>query len=690
MTYIPKHTDFSLSPFTGLTRDSWIDAGKYLLGGVFGNLTDKSMPLVMPRAETEVTYPHLRDPEKEQDRQRRAEIFEGLTRSFLIGSVLIHDDPKLTLADIPVTEYYRDHILRACTPGDTEYVGTYSGLKEMLGLSGFVFFQQTVETCALVIGLWACREEIWATYSAEEKQQIADLLMDYAIHDTVPQNWRLFNMLDLAFLAMEGYPIDERIMYDHAQAILSSYTGDGWYRDGHSFDYYSCWAFQFYAPLWNLWWGYDHAPELARAFEANSNTLMETYGRFMDRDGFINMWGRSNIYRNAATSAFDGNFLLKNPAADPGWSRRICSGALLQFLTRDDFLINGIPSLGFYGQFTPLVQGYSCAESPFWLGKAFLALHLPKEHPFWTARENEGDWAKLKKGEVLETVLNGPALCITNHEATGETILRTGKVMKQPGDRHGMWNYAKLCFHTKYPWEASPVENGKQREDVESRQYVLHDLTSGTYSRGNAVLWGGEKQGVLYRRLFFDYDIKTEEHWIQALNLADLPVRNGILRADRIRLPIRPVEFTLGSFGFPDNGTRVEHRTNDGAKAILLYGRDHTGQERKLAMTVYTGWEELDLIRSRGTNPDSEYSLIIFAKMSLCHQYDASEPYVLVSQVITGEDHIPFTDEEVFPLKELCFHDRYGTGAYGPVELLFRDGVKKIIDYDGIEGSLSL
>lgn len=27
--------------------------------------------------------------------------------------------------------------------------------------------------------------------------------------------------------------------------------------------------------------------------------------------------------------------------------------------------------MGFYGQFSPLVQGYSCAESVFWLGKFF-------------------------------------------------------------------------------------------------------------------------------------------------------------------------------------------------------------------------------------------------------------------------------------------------------------------------------
>ena len=113
----------------------------------------------------------------------------------------------------------------------------------------------------------------------------------YARANTVPQNWRLFNMLDMAFLHMEGYPIDHEIMMDHAQAILNYYAGDGWYRDGHAFDYYSCWAFNVYSPIWNLWYGYDHAPYLAKKFEEHSNKLMETYGDFFDQDGFTNILG---------------------------------------------------------------------------------------------------------------------------------------------------------------------------------------------------------------------------------------------------------------------------------------------------------------------------------------------------------------------------------------------------------------
>lgn len=680
----PEHLDYVLSPYTGLTRESWIEAAEYLLNGIFQNIRDFKDPVVMPRKETKVTYPHSADAVWEF----KAEYFEGLARSLFIAAPLIHIKPELVINDISVRNYYRSHILRACTPGDSVYVGSYAECKKLSKNDNpFCTFQQTVETCALVICLWMSREEIWDTYTKEEKDIIADFLLEYAHGNTVPQNWRLFNMLDMAFLKMEGYEIDADIMREHAQAILAYYAGDGWYRDGHSFDYYSCWAFNVYAPLWNQWYGYEHEPYLAKRFEENSNALMRTYADFFDEDGFTNMWGRSNIYRNAATSAFDGNMMLRNCEADPGLARRISSGSLMQFMGREDFLYKGIPTLGFYGQFTPLVQGYSCAESPFWLGKAFLCLHLPASHPFWTAKENNGTWEELGEKEVKTTTLNGPALCFSNHKANGETILRSGKVVKNKKDEHGMWNYSKLCFNTKYPWESAPSEN------VESQQYVLHDVTTDTYDKANVTFWYGEKDGVLYRRQFFGYELETECHWIQAVNLADYTVPYGVVRADKIRLFKKPVELTLGAYGFPDNGTEIiakEQKYEGGtAHVVILKGKDFTGREKQLAMTIYDGWDSLKTVNSTGTNPDSERSIVVYAETAR-RNHNHYEQAILVSQVITKEDLTDFTDDELFPIQKITYADPQSRGGYGPVTIMHKDGTSKTIDFDGIEGQLML
>nr|WP_297707695.1 DUF2264 domain-containing protein [uncultured Butyrivibrio sp.] len=731
MTFTPKHTDYELSPYTGLDRESWIEAAEYLLGGIFGNIKSIEDPVVMPRYETEVTYPSKDAPEW----RIKAEIFEGLCRSFFISAPLIHIEPQLTLNGINVRDYYKKQVLYAVTKGEKNYVLNYSDMRALDESNNpTACYQQTVETAALVICLWLCHEEIWDTYIQEEKDRIAAFLMDFAHANTVPQNWRLFNMLDMAFLHMNGYSIDEDIMRDHAQNILNYYVGDGWYRDGQSFDYYSCWAFNMYTAIWNNWYGYEKEPYIARKFEENSNELMKTYPDFFDRDGFTNMWGRSGIYRNAATSAFDGNLMMEKSVIDPGLARRICSGSLLQFLQRDDFLWNGVPTLGFYGPFVPLVQGYSCAESPMWLAKALLCLHLPENHPFWTAKENNGTWDKLSKGETKVTTLDGPALCFANHEANGITELRSGKIMKEKRDTHGMWNYSKLVFNTKFPWESTPngevysigvdgklSPSGKTGALAESQQYVIRyfdqediddrglglkhsednqqDMNEGAVSEKNrechagitpnSTLWHGEMDGVLYRRQVFEYEMEIEDHWRTVMNLADFAVPYGIIRADKIRMFRRPLQITLGSFGFPDNGTVVLFKEKDGYKAVILKGHDHTGKEKQLAFTIMDGWSDIKLIKSTDTNPDSKDSIVLFAETTREKQY-GYEPYFLISQTITKEDLTDFTDEDLFPVKEIHYTDPQKCGGYGPVTIELLDGTKRIIDFYGIEGRLEL
>ena len=684
MIFKPTTLDYELSPYTGLTRENWIEAGKYLLTGMFNHIPSLEAPVIMPRRETEITYPHKNATGNQLKLEEMAQKFEGLARSFLIAAPLIHIEPDLTICGYPIREYYRRQVLYACTKGHPNFVGYMEDLRELANTSDLSrTFQQTVETCALVMCLDICKEEIWDTYSKDEKDIVANFLLSYAHTSTVPQNWRLFNMLDMAFLHKEGYEIDKDIMREHAQVILNYYAGDGWYRDGQNFDYYSCWAFNVYTAFWCNWYGYEHEPYIAGKYEQNSNELMATYADFFDKDGFTNMWGRSNVYRNAATSAFDGNMMFKNSAANPGLARRIASGSLLQFITRDDFLYDGVPTMGFYGQFAPLVQGYSCAESAYWLGKAFLCLHLPADHPFWTAKENNGSWETLSEKGIKETTLNGPALCFTNHNANGETILRSGKVVKKSTDTHAMWNYSKLSFNSKYPWEASPAR------DIESMQYVLTDTLTDNIEKCNVTFWHGKCDDVLYRRQFFNYNLETETHWRQTLNLADFPVEYGILRADKLRLYRAPFTLTLGAYGFPDNGTEIIRKENGNAKAIILKGRDYTGCEKQLAMTIYDGWDSIDLINSVGTNPDSEKSIIVYGKTAR-HKLYGYEQFVLISQVITKESLEDFTEDELFPIKEVIYTDKEKRGGYGPIDIVLKNGSKKKIDFEGIEGNLQL
>ena len=101
MRFIPKEPDYSLSPYTGLTRRHWLDAAQYILDGIFKHVKDMDSPVLVPRYEDKITYPNADTPKWKE----RAEIFEGLARSFFIAAPLIANDSDAVSEDILLREY---------------------------------------------------------------------------------------------------------------------------------------------------------------------------------------------------------------------------------------------------------------------------------------------------------------------------------------------------------------------------------------------------------------------------------------------------------------------------------------------------------------------------------------------------------------------------------------------------------
>ena len=62
----------------------------------------------------------------------------------------------------------------------------------------------------------------------------------------------------------------------------------------------------------------------------------------------------------------------------------------------------------------------------------------------------------------------------------------------------------------------------------------------------------------------------------------------------------------------------------------------------------------------------------------------------MTSQVITKESAEAFTQEELFPVETILYTDPQRCGGYGPVTIVMKDGSRKVIDYEGIEGRMML
>lgn len=672
MKYTVENPDYEKSPYTGMTKEHWLDVCEFLLDGIFSNMTGMDQEPLCQRVEYEVSYPNRNS----SPTKASAERFEGLARSFLIAAPLLHNRPDCVIRGIPVREYYKNRILEAVTPGASGYL---LGYRELLAMArpGEDTFQHTCECASLVIGLDQCRQAVWDSYTKEEKGRILSYLREFAYGKTVAHNWRLFNMLILGFLYQEGEEIDRGIMRDHAQVILSYYAGDGWYRDGHRFDYYTPWAFHVYGPIWNQWYGYREEPWIAGKIEQYANALTDTFISMFDRDSHVTLWARSGLYRSAASSPYASAFLLQNTKVSPGLARRINSGALLQFITREDVFVNGVPTLGFYGQFLPMVQDYSCAESPFWIANPFVALTYPDDHPFWTAVEENGEWDQLEKQDFAETVMDGPGIVSVRQGGNGACEFRTAKGLFQPGDEYIRY-YIRLAFHSHYPWEAL---------DGQGAEAMQYSLTYDGEDQGlvpNIIMYGGVKDGVLYRKQYFEFRYNFQGG--ASVDLADFPVANGHIRVDKMRIPNKPFTLTMGAYGFPnENGgeaVKMERRSDGRANAVIVKQGG-----RQLALVTYTAWESIETKVRTGVNPAASESTLVYGKLHRKDMY-AYEPYVMISAVLSRADDGEWEEDELFPIKDIAFSDEEQCGGYGPVTLCMKDGRTMTVDYEGLEGHL--
>ena len=107
-TFTVPQPDYKLSPYTGMTRDGWIAAAKYLLDGAFTYIRTIDDPMYFPK-QLEKTYP------RNEGEVPTAKL-EGLCRTLFLAAPLLREDPELSLNGICVADYYRHQLLNLINP----------------------------------------------------------------------------------------------------------------------------------------------------------------------------------------------------------------------------------------------------------------------------------------------------------------------------------------------------------------------------------------------------------------------------------------------------------------------------------------------------------------------------------------------------------------------------------------------
>ena len=673
-----KDPDFNLSPFTGMTKKHYVECAKYILERAFTHVDSLETPISFPIV-TGKTYPQPNAP----DWRYKSADFEALERTFILAGPLIHVDPDVTINNIKLRDYYSLHIYNAFTPGHLNSLPLPEDLPDST-------YQFTCEFGGLFKTLLLMPDTIWSTYTQEQKDEMAECISKWGHHRTTQNNWRIFNIVTLSFLKKYGYEIDDELLKSHLLWVASYHSGNGWYLE-QTYNYYTISLFIVYLTIWNRTFGDEFYPEIAETIEKSAQELMKTYVNFFARDGYVNMWARSITYRTWISGGFAVSFMLKDKSPlDPGFARRLCSGSILQFVTREEFFENDIPSLGFYRHTEFVLQNYSCAGSPFIMFIPFICLALPDDSPFWTAKENEGFWEDLGNETNIE-VLENPGLVLANHGKTGTSEIIPGKVYYNDP------NYSKLVYNTHFPWEDHDSQGGTAMEynfrsldprDVrgDDINFYLTGLTvqnsaekNMAYTISQSMLYNGVRKDVIYRQAIMRKPPNNGVGYI--IDLAEIIISGGVVRVDRSRMAFE-YELTLGNFGLPHiYGVKAEIQKFEAGNRKVITA---SIPGRQIALIAYNGWNNVYSKTHEGRNAEADESTVIYAHKKRLEKNPSME--LMITVLLHKTDDTEWTKEELSPIKDIEILDITPSYSALGANIVLNNDKKYEVDFIDIDG----
>ncbi|TVR02345.1 MAG: DUF2264 domain-containing protein [Spirochaetaceae bacterium] len=642
--------DSTRSPLTGMSRTHWIEAGRFLLNR-YEPLFDHGRNEYLPFAP--------------EDRTSLSARFELFTRLALLVLPLFRADPTIRVGStenggLPVDEWLERSLCRYCSTASPDWIG-FPGE----GKSPF----QLVQWAGLVVALMLGPDGLWESLPVNLREEALENLARCVAHRTNAHNWRFFNVLGTAFLARHGVPVDEDAEREHLEQLLCWYAGDGWYRDGHDFDYYNAWAFQPYFALWASLPRSKAYPDIRSRAITNFHDFIDSYIRMFTREGHSLLWGRSALYRFAACTPLVYAFFLDDPRIAGGVARRICSGNLLQFLHRSDMWDGGVPTLGYYRSFPSVVQRYSRTTSFGWMHKAFGCLALADESPFWSRQEENAPWYKEKPSGAGRTmiVLDGPGIGICNDPATGDVMIITGKVRSAEDPC-----YNRLAYFGNHLLEgATPDPPASLSYEATT---TAHSVASRlTVSR---IRYAGACSGVVYRQIYLGPLNGHHSDGI-LIDLADVVIPGGLLRVDRVRSSF-PHTLWLGGHSVRGH-VDLETTRYDCGTGYELHGA-HPDSVRSV-MIPLAGWSDAKAIHRSGTHAEFPLSTCLALSRTVTGSNVGS--IALVAAIIADAPMPASAVPRVVP--------RSGDGAAGlatGAKLTFPDGRSVTVSFEGIEGRL--
>lgn len=464
---------------------------------------------------------------------REVQEFEGFARLFWgIAPCLAGN------GDVKHLNHFLDGIKHGTTISDAEYWGESCNRSQKL-----------VEMAALACLLILASDKIDNYFDSTEKEQLLRWLEQGIKYDYPQNNWQFFRVLICVALLKNNHSYPTEILNESLDYIESFYIGDGWYQDGKTKqrDYYISFAFHFYSLIY-VKTMYKEDPKRCEKWKQRALIFGKDFISFFDREGRAIPFGRSMTYRFAQCAFWSACAFAEVYPYPIGVIKGIVLRNLRWWFQQEIYDKSGILTIGYGYENLVLAEDYNGPGSPYWAFKSLLILALPKDHLFWTVKEES-----LPKGSLSKAL---PHAYMLVQSLTNDAIAFSGEqyVSFEPGGVAD--KYCKFAYSSKYAFNLSRDYYVKERMALDSTLCIEDE-------NGNFIL--RRKPKLLYLNDYYMVSVWKPYEGTAIYSIL-IPKEDGHMRIHKV---ITNKSLTLYDGGFPiidNDNIKIQ---NDIDKALL-------------------------------------------------------------------------------------------------------------------------
>ena len=362
--------DFTKSPYTGYTREHWLEISEKIVAGALYHLDRETGMPDMAVQDGFLAYEQLRSKSPIEESKR---ILERMMMAVLIYTKATGKD-EVPGYEGSISQPFIDAIIAGTDPDNPNYWGDPP------------MYDQVGSTFAMAAYIEP--ERYWDPLTESQRNNLLNFLQKQVHTKAYDNNHYYFHTVPVELLEKNGFESNRNYLTHVNERLMGWYRGDGWFLDGSNrgFDHYNLWGFQLFNQVL-----YKYNPQWREQFgeriKFTSERFLETLPMLYGRDGGLIPWGRSLSYRFAGNAAIAWAVINDISTLTPGQARRIASGSLKYFWEHDCLDDNNLLTIGYWGANASIAEPYLCYGDGYWATHGLACLLIPETDPFWTSVE---------------------------------------------------------------------------------------------------------------------------------------------------------------------------------------------------------------------------------------------------------------------------------------------------------------